>query len=164
MIYITFFIVILISKRGVREALREREKTNTEYKYQYRYRYEYRYEYRAYTEAPPPREKGMSGKRYEPPRLHHAYTATPHRLEIETEREKRGMQQHRHTTPHRLHSTAHRLQERAPARTHRRARLHTRLHTGAQAPTGAHRRGLGERHPSVTTPETTCDHSPLHPP
>ena len=43
MIYITFFIVILIDKRGVREALREREKEN-QYRYKYRYRYEYRYE------------------------------------------------------------------------------------------------------------------------
>ena len=34
MIYITFFIVILIDKRGVREALREREREN-----QYRYKY-----------------------------------------------------------------------------------------------------------------------------
>ena len=55
MIYITFFIVILIDKRGVREALRERERektntdTNTDTKY--RYRYEYRYRYRAYTTA-----------------------------------------------------------------------------------------------------------------
>ena len=40
MIYITFFIVILIDKRGVREALREREREN-----QYRYRYRYRYEH-----------------------------------------------------------------------------------------------------------------------
>ena len=39
MIYITFFIVILIDKRGVREAER------------LEYRYEYRYEY------PPPLEK-----------------------------------------------------------------------------------------------------------
>ena len=30
--------------------------------------------------------------------------------------------------------------------------------------TGARRRGLGERHTSVTTPETTCDHQPLHQP
>ena len=37
MIYITFFIVILISKRGVREALREREREN-QYRYKYRYK------------------------------------------------------------------------------------------------------------------------------
>src|SRR5579859_2000568 len=51
-----------------------------------------------------------------------------------------------------------------PRRTHthartrsKRARARTRTKYGR---TGARRRGLGERHPSVTTPETTCDHKP----
>ena len=43
MIYITFFIVILIDKRGVREAERGGKRYDT--------RYDTRYEYRAYTEC-----------------------------------------------------------------------------------------------------------------
>ena len=59
------------------------------------------------------------------------------------------------TPPRRTTPRTHRL--------HERTRTHRHAHTGAQAPTGACRRGLGERHPSVTTPETTCDHPPYHP-
>ena len=53
MIYIPFFIVILIDKRGVREAERERERererehTNT---YRYTYRYKERYTSAAHRE------------------------------------------------------------------------------------------------------------------
>ena len=105
----------------------------------------------------------------------HAYTAAaPSR-----HRTKRGKHRHtRSTTPQ--HSTHHRLPSQPahhhtsayhstprtqpqPSTTQRTHRLQERAHrhTGAQAPTGACRRGLGERHPSVTTPETTCDHQPL---
>ena len=56
MIYIPFFIVILIDKRGVREAERLEHK------------YEYRYEYRTHHHrTPPPRERDRQRKkRYEP--------------------------------------------------------------------------------------------------
>ena len=64
MIYITFFIVILIDKRGAeRGAKRERERENQyryKYRYRYRYRYEYRYEYRAYTEHTADAKEGCS--------------------------------------------------------------------------------------------------------
>ena len=45
MIYITFFIVILIDKRGVREAERG-GKARERLEHKYEYRYEYRYEKR----------------------------------------------------------------------------------------------------------------------
>ena len=45
MIYITFFIVILIDKRGVREAERG-GRLEHKYEYKYEHKYEYRYEYR----------------------------------------------------------------------------------------------------------------------
>ena len=81
-----------------------------------------------------------------PHRPHHAYTPPT------------GTHTRLHT---RLHTPpTHRLQERTQAYTQAHTQAYTRLHTHAQAPTGACRRGLGERHPSVTTPETTCDHQP----
>ncbi len=60
-----------------------------------------------------------------------------------------------HRTPHSVHRTCT-----PPRRTRTRA-LRTRTPAHARSEygrTGAHRRGRGERHPSVTTPETTCDH------
>ncbi len=63
-----------------------------------------------------------------------------------------------HATPpaHHLHTPPRRTHTHARTRS-KRARARTRTKYGR---TGARRRGLGERHPSVTTPETTCDHKP----
>ena len=57
MIYITFFIVILIDKRGVREAERGGRLEN-----KYEHKYEYRYEYR----HTPPQQKEVSTQRHHP--------------------------------------------------------------------------------------------------
>ena len=72
MIYITFFIVILIDKRGVREALRERDREKTERKGTTAQYTQYtgthttaereRERRKRYTTTPPPREKGIAEK------------------------------------------------------------------------------------------------------
>ena len=158
MIYIPFFIVILIDKRGVREAERER-KARTQVRIQIRI--QIRIQHRAATAQ---RKRGIRRaerkKRYEPaPHTIPPHSATPHRLHHHTTQRLHSA----YTAPTGTHTHAHpptpayknvhaRLHRRTHRRTHRRAR--------AQAPTGACRRGLGERHPSVTTPETTCDHQP----
>ena len=165
MIYIPFFIVILISKRGVREAERERE------------RYEHITIQRTIHQRGTPRAHraiDKRAKRYKPPpppsttQRKRGMTAPPHRgtpPQREEEKKRYGATPHHppSRTPHLHTAYTHRtprtpppteVQHRVPSRLNE--RTHTRLHT----PTGAHRRGLGERHPSVTTPETTCDHPP----
>ena len=146
MIYITFFIGILIDKRGGKR--RERGgKTRIQLRIQIRI-------------PTAPREK-------EVPRAH---TGTQHRHTAYTQRHrtKRGMhrapshrQQKRYepaTTPPPAHHPHHHVH--TATKMNARARTHTRAHRRSGTHTGAHRRGLGERHPSVTTPETTCDHPP----
>ncbi len=80
---------------------------------------------------------------------HSTALCTPYHHRLYTERA------HAHTRAHRLHRTCT-----PPRRTRTRA-LRTRTPAHARSEygrTGAHARGRGERHPSVTTPETTCDH------
>ena len=61
MIYITFFIVILIDKRGVREALRERQRK--------------RYDTTAHHRAPPAEKRYDPAPPHQRHTTHHAYTA-----------------------------------------------------------------------------------------
>ena len=103
MIYITFFIVILIDKRGVREAERGGKARTTEH-HTIEHRYEHRYEHRTIQRTiqrtiPSGKEKGMSGKEA------CAHNPTPHHTAAH----------HRHTTPHTVHTTP---QDAPPHRTH----------------------------------------------
>ena len=135
MIYITFFIVILIDKRGVREAERETERETS-------------------TPSNTGTNTGTNTERYT------TATTAREKRQASSRQNKRGMttQRHRSTPPR---GSAHARLEEARTRAFYTAHAHTRTKYGR---TGACRRGLGERHTSVTTPEMTCDHQPLHPP